>query len=167
MQMPNPLRTAMACLPVLLGTLACQPPEISVPMAPMPSPTQVKARSEAQSRVLPIPKTQVFPRVLEVLMEMGFQIRCVNEAQGQINIFQAWDDLRYASDPHFSMEATLLFLDAGSGSTRVRMTGIGYWNKWVYGNHLATTAQGTMPSFSSEDCREFLDRLQVQLCAKP
>jgi hypothetical protein len=151
----------------LLGTLACQLPNPTVPLAPLPSPAQVQAQTEAKTRTLPMAKAQVFPKVLEVLMDMGFHIRSANASLGQVNIFQAWEDPRYSADPHFSMEATLLFLDAGPGATRVRMAGTGNWSVWVSGGKLATTAQGTMPALSSDDCRVFLDRLQARLCPQP
>ncbi|MDR3684235.1 MAG: hypothetical protein P4L11_10960 [Geothrix sp.] len=160
-------RSVPVCLLALLGGLACQPPNLSVPLAPLPSPEQARIQAESQIRVLPLPKAQVFPKVLEVLMDMGFHIRCADEALGQVNIYQAWEDPRYSADPHFSMEATLLFLDAAPGTTRVRMAGTGHWNVWVSGKTLATTAQGTMPALSPEDCREFLDRLQARLCPRP
>jgi len=160
----NSTRSIFGCLLSLLGCLACQPPSPTVPLAPLPTPAQAKAQAESQVRVLPIAKAQVFPKVLEVLMDMGFHIRCADEALGQVNIYQAWEDQRYSGDPHFSMEATLLFLDAGPGTTRVRMAGTGHWNVWVSGSHLATTAEGTMPALSPEDSRAFLDRLQARLC---
>jgi hypothetical protein len=163
----NSARLISVCLLALLGSLACQRPNLTVPLAPLPSPDQAKSEAESQIRVLPIAKAQVFPKVLEVLMDMGFQIRCADGALGQVNIFQAWDDPRYAADPHFSMEATLLFLDSGSMATRVRMSGTGRWNVWVSGQNRATNVQGTRPTLSPEDCREFLDRLQAMLCPRP
>jgi hypothetical protein len=167
MPVPDFTRSTFVCLLVLLGDLACQRPDLTVHLAPLPPPDQVKALAEDQIRILPIPRPQVFPKVLEILMNMGFQIRCASESLGQVSIYQAWEDPRYSADPHFSMEATLLFQEAGSGTTRVRMIGTGQWNLLLAGQHLTTSAQNTQPALSPEDCREFLNRLQTQLCPRP
>lgn len=147
--------------------LGCTPPVVHFP-AP-PTETQVQARSSEQSRLLPLSREKLFPRVLEVLLDMGFQVRCASQELGQVNIQQTWKDASQAG-LDISVEATLLFLPEGTDATRVRMVASGNWSGISSGKHSSATITAAAPPLPSDEYQRFLDQLASRLCptaAKP
>ena len=100
---------------MLAGSLACMPPSH---LPPVPS----EASSQNLVRILPCPRGSVFPKVLDVLVDLGYQVRCVNKELGQVNIHRAWTEKNLMGNPFsYSIEATLLFGPEGPQATRVRI----------------------------------------------
>lgn len=147
-----------------LLTLGCMAPPV-VSMAPVPTAAQAEAASAARTRVLPLARGQVFPRVIQVLMDLGYQVRCVNADLGQVNLYQAWYDDRMATHPELSLEATLLFLEDGPGRTRVQIAATGRWNVVSHGKNVSAMLNGAQPALDSSECRQFLELLEARLCA--
>lgn len=153
---------------LLLGVMtgcSMAPPIVSV--APLPTQAQLDAMRTIQSRVLPLPRPSVFPKVLGVLMDMGYQVRCANQELGQVNIHQTWYDDTRAARPELTMEATLLFQSEDDHSTRVRVVATGRWNLISVGRSMDATVTGAQPALDSEECRRFLDQLEARLAAVP
>lgn len=150
---------------VALLSLGCSMRPPVVPMAPVPTAAQVEATSAARTRVLPMPRGQVFPKVIQVLMDLGYQVRCVNADLGQVNFYQAWYDDRMAAHPELSLEATLLFLEEGPGRTRVQIAATGRWNVVSHGKNASAMLNGVQPALDSSEYRQFLDLLEARLCA--
>lgn len=111
-----PRAAAFLCLPalaILSGSVGCLAPQLP----PVPS----EAASSSLVRVMPIARDQVFPKVVGVLMAMGYQVRCVNPDVGQVNIFRTWEVVHGLSTRvPLTMEGTLFFQPEGAGTTRVR-----------------------------------------------
>jgi hypothetical protein len=133
----------------------------------MPSQAQAEALQTIQSRVLPLPREQVFPRVLGVLMDLGYQVRCASQDLGQVNIYQTWYDDTRAARPELSLEATLLFQVEDSNSTRVRIVATGRWNLISSGHSVSASVTGAQPALDSAECRRFLEQLEARLCPAP
>jgi hypothetical protein len=71
---------------------------------------------------MPVARESVFPKVLDVLIDLGYQVRCVNLELGQVNIHRAWTERNALGNPFsYLIEATLLFRHEGPQSTRVRV----------------------------------------------
>ena len=99
---------------ILVCSLGCAPP------AHLP-PVPAEASSQNLVRVIPVPRELVFPKVLDVLVDLGYQIRCVNQDLGQVNIHRAWTESLMGNPFNYSIEATLLFRVEDPRSTRVRI----------------------------------------------
>jgi hypothetical protein len=84
----------------------------------------------------------VFPKVLDVLVDLGYQVRCANQELGQVNIHRAWTEMVMGNPFQYSIEATLLFRTETPGSTRVRII---------------------VESQSRADGRQILDPVQCQM----
>ena len=139
-----------------------EPPVAFVP--PTGNPASPGNPSSVQSRVLPIARDQVFPKVLSVLMDMGYQVRCVNPDLGQVNIYQTWYDTTLAARPELSLEATLLFLPENASQTRVRVVATGHWGYISVGRNNSATVTGAQPVLEAGDSLQFLEQLQARLC---
>lgn len=169
MAAPRPFFSA--CIPFggLLGSAllmqGCLPPP-AVALAPVPNQAQAEATAAGQSRVLPLPRREVFPRVLGVLMDLGYQVRSANADLGQVSIYQAWYDETQAARPELSLEATLLFQEEGAG-TRVRILATGRWNVVSQGKHQISLLAGAQPGQEAAASRRFLDLLEARLCPAP
>ena len=106
------LMVSVAILTVFTG---CVPP----PHLP-PAPSE--AISQNLVRVMPVPREAIFPKVLDVFVDLGYQVRCVNQDLGQVNIHRAWTEYNFQGNPfQYSFEATLLFKQETPQSTRVRI----------------------------------------------
>ena len=162
-----PVGGLVGCALSLGFSLGCSLAYPNLSVAPLPSQAQIDALNTVQSRSLPVPSTQVFPKVLGVLMDMGYQVRCANQELGQVNIYQTWYDETRAARPELSMEATLLFQTEGTGSTRVRIVATGRWNLISVGRHGDATVTGARPALDSGECKRFLEQLEARLCPPP
>jgi hypothetical protein len=168
MAAPRPFLSA--CIPFggLLGSAllmqGCLPPPTIISMAPVPNQAQAEAAAAGQNRVLPLSRREVFPRVLGVLMDLGYQVRSVNADLGQVNIYQAWYDETRAGLPELSLEATLLFQEEGGG-TRIRILAAGRVVK--QGKHPFAQITGSLPDQDAAVCRRFLELLEARLCPVP
>jgi hypothetical protein len=139
---------------------------ISAPLAFVPpGPAAAGDSNPVQSRTLLLPWNQVFPKVLDVLMDMGYQIRCADEGLGQVNIYQTWYDETRAARPELSLEATLLFRPQRPGETSVRIVATGRWNWISSGRSGSATVTEAQPALASTECRQFLDQLEARLRA--
>jgi hypothetical protein len=156
------MRTFYGLLALAL-CLGCQPPTVG--LAPVPAPAKVEALRQSQSRVLPIPMGKVFPKVLGILMDLGYQIRCVDQGAGQINIYQSWKDDTHMAQPDMSMEATLLFEPRDADSTSVRIVASGNWSFISSGKHSSGTVTSSQPTLDSSECGRLLEILEQRLCA--
>jgi len=145
-----------------LGT-ACVPPNTKVNLASVPTEAPSGDLTAAQTRTLPLPKDQAFTRAMEVLMDMGFQIRCANQESGQVNIAKSWRDPSLST---LSLEATLLFRPRDAGSTSLRMSAIGSWKFISPGGTKSASADvsGMVVTDDPEGYRQFLDRLVAGIC---
>lgn len=104
----------LPALAILAGSLGCVAPQLP----PVPS----EAASSNLVRMMPIGRDQVFPKVVGVLMGMGYQVRSVNQEVGQVNIFRTWDvSTGLGGRSSLTMEGTLFFQGEGSVSTRARI----------------------------------------------
>ena len=120
-------RSALPVSQSILGLIlavACVRPNTKVDLAQIPVEHFSPQLAQAQTRVVPLPYAKVFPRALDVLLDMGFQVRCASQDAGLANISRTWRD---TSGSTLSVEATLLFRAEGSGSTRIRMSATGNW----------------------------------------
>lgn len=157
-----PLGGLLASALLMQGCMA--PPAMS--LAPVPNQAQAEGAAASQSRVLPLPRRDVFPKVIGVIMDLGYQVRSANADLGQVSIHQAWYDETQAARPELSLEATLLFHEAGEG-TRVRILAAGRWNIVSQGKHQISLLTGTQPDQEAAACRRFLDLLEARLCPAP
>jgi hypothetical protein len=142
---------------LLLIDLGCAPPEVHLP--PPPSEPEARALASLQTQTIPLGRDAVFPKVVGVLLDLGFQVRCASQELGQVNIQKTWTDRSQLSTPDITVEATLLFLPDGPDRTKVRMLASGQWS--TIGKHANTV--GLAPSLASEDCKVFLDQLVERL----
>ena len=159
-----PMSLRIASLPLamvgLAGFLGCNPPEVHLASMPLAAPT--RAETEVQSRVLPLALDKAFPKALDVLMDMGCQVRCASQEAGQINIYKVWYDTSQHSKPQITLEATLLFRAETPTSTRIRMSAIGIWKVISTGGKNSADADisGAVPTQDASDYQFFLDRLE-------
>jgi len=106
----------LASLAILASFMGCVPPSSHLP--PIPS----EASSQNLVRVMAVPRESVFPKILDVLVDLGYQVRCVNPELGQLNIQRAWTESNGLGNRFsYSIEATLLFKHESPQSTRVRV----------------------------------------------
>jgi hypothetical protein len=159
MRCPLPLS-----LLLLAACVGCQGPVAVVGIAPVPPQAGQEAARTLQSRVLPIPVEKVFPQVLGVLMDLGYQVRSANRELGLINIYQSWREEAWSAQPTISLEASLLFQAEGPGATRVRMAATGGWNVLAVGRHAQGNVTGIQPALDPAECRRFLELLEQRLC---
>lgn len=146
----------------LFGT-GCVPPVTQVDLSAIPTAAPFKELASAQIRSIPIPKEKSFPRALDVLLDMGFQVRCASQETGQINAFKAWKD---PSGSTLSLEATFLLRAGDSGSTVLRMSAVGTWKFISSGGTKSADADvsGIVATEDPEGYRQFLDRLVAGIC---
>lgn len=159
------VRVLAGCTLFLAVEMGCAPlgtPTMTV--APSPSQAQVEALRTAQSRVLPLSREAVFPKVIGVLMDLGYQVRCANQELGQVNFCQTWYDNTRVDHPELTMEATLLFQAEDARSTRVRIVATGRWNVISIGRSVDATVTGSQPALDSQQCKRFLEQLEEKLC---
>ena len=145
--------------------IGCQPPALNVGLAPVPPPAQIEATREAQSRVLPIPIATVFPRVVGVLLDLGYQVRFANRDLGQVNIFKTWQDGTWSDTPRYSMEATLFFQPEGPGATRVRAAATGR-REQVLGESYSLSVSEPQ-ALAPDQCQRLLEILEQRLVPAP
>jgi len=164
MAMPRPFLSICMPLGCLLASVllmqGCVPPP-AVSLAPVRSQAQAEAAIASRSRVLPLPRREVFPKVLGVIMDLGYQVRSANADLGQVSIYQAWYDETQAARPELQLEATLLFQEEGGG-TRVRILPAG--RIVSQGKHQVSLMTGALPDQDAATCRRFLDLLEARLC---
>ena len=156
---------AGSALGLALGLGCAPPPPFTVP--PPAGQAGPGAMDVVQSRTLPIAPDQVFPRVLGVLLDMGYQIRSADRELMFVNIHRTWFDETLVARPELSMGATLLFEAAGPGTTRVRILPTGRWslvNSVEGGRATVTLAE---PSLDPRESQRFLDQLARRLCPDP
>lgn len=158
------IRTGSA-LGLALGLGCATPPPFTVP--PPAGQTGPGAREAVQSRTLPIASDQVFPRVLGVLLEMGYQIRGADRGLMFVNIHRTWFDETLAARPELSMGATLLFEPAGPGATRVRILPTGRWSRVSSVEGGSATVTQAEPSLDPKEGQRFLEQLAQRLCPDP
>jgi hypothetical protein len=147
---------------LVLGT-ACVPPVTRVDLASVPTEAPSENLTAAQTRTIPLPKEKAFTRAMDVLLDMGFQIRSADQASGQINIAKSWRD---PSRSTLSLEATLLFRPRDAGSTTLRMSAIGSWKFISQGGTKSASADvsGVVATDDPAGYRQFLDRLVAEIC---
>jgi|GEM_PF-5815665 len=152
---------AMLCISLCLCGTGCVRPVTQVDLASIPTGVPSKALASAQTRSIPLPMEQSFSRALDVLLDMGFQVRCANQGSGQVNVFKSWRDL---SNSTLSLEATFLFRPGDAGSTLLRMSAIGDWKFISVGKYAQADVSGMAPTDDPEGYRQFLDRLAARIC---
>lgn len=160
-----PIRWVAPTLAALSLALGCRPPEVHMSSMPLAEPS--RDETKVQSRTLPLALGKAFPRALDVLLDMGFQIRCANSEAGQVNIYKTWYDLTQAGNPQITLEATLLFRAETADSTRIRMSALGKWKLISIGGRNSADADvsGTAPDQDATDYTFFLDRLADRICS--
>ncbi len=158
------IRTGSA-LGLALGLGCAPPPPFTVP--PPAGQAGPGAPEVVQSRTLPIAPDQVFPRVLGVLLDMGYQIRSANRELMFVNIHRTWFDETLVGRPELSMGATLLFEAAGPGTTRVRILPTGRWSRVNSVEGGSATVTLAEPSLDPKESQRFLDQLARRLCPDP
>ncbi len=162
--MLRPSRLALGVLGLAL-VLGCTPPSFSLPTTPG-SGGDLSA-GPPLTRTLAIPRVQVFPKVVEVLMNMGYQVRSASADLGLVNLSRTWYDETLAARPALSMEATLLFQADGQGGTRLFMLPTGHWSVVSVGGKDSASATVTtaQPALDVRDVQPFLDELAKRLAA--
>jgi hypothetical protein len=148
----------------LLGlATACRPPVITVNLGTVPTEAPAKDVASAQTRILPLSKANAFHRALDVLLDMGFQVRSASPEAGQMSVYKGWRD---PSGSTLSIEATLLFRPETVSSTRLRMSAVGNWKYISPGGTKGASADvsGLSSTDDPEGYRQFLDRLVAELC---
>lgn len=145
----------------LVALLGCVPmPRIET--APVTEAAGIARTSEAHSRVLPVPRSAVFPQVLDLLLDQGFQVRSANEILGIVAFHQQWVDGRQASKPILSLEGTLLFREEGGGRTRVRLEMTGRWEAMAFGKTPSMVSE-VVQQVDPKEYRKVLDLLEQGL----
>lgn len=117
----------LTCILFLLFLAACRVPSLKVRPAPLPTQAEVDALRVSQSRILEAPLESVFPKVLEVLLDAGYQIRCSDRTLGLVSVSQVWLDTSQMLDINQVQEGTILFQAEGVQRTRVRVVLSGKW----------------------------------------
>lgn len=151
-------------VPAVFGLIGCAPPRPEFKATPTPAPEAVAGLRAVQSRVLPLGLKAVFPKVLEVLLDHGYQIRSANEQLGLVSFFQQWTDSDRLGAPAYSQEGTLVFQPVGAGSTRLRVLITGRSEENVGKN--AAFMAGPQRGASPEQYRQLLDFLEQALQAQ-
>lgn len=143
--------------------LGCTPPDFSLP-ATSGSVGQPSAGSPL-ARTLALPRGQVFPKVVEALLDMGYQVRSANADLGLVNLSRTWYDETLSARPALSMEATLLFQADGQESTRLLVLPTGHWSVVSLGGKDAASATVTraQPVLDARAVQPFLDELARRL----
>lgn len=149
-------------LSVLVG---CIPP-IRVESAPAPSPERLEADRAMQTRLIQAPLDSVFPRVLDLLLDHGYQVRSVNRELGQVSFFQQWEDTSQFVRPSLMQEGTLLFRTDGS-ATRVRAMLSSRWESVMASRGSVSTVSGVQQQSEPEQYRRLLDLLENGLKTRP
>ena len=162
--MLRPSRLALGVLGLAL-VLGCTPPNFSLPTTPG-SGGGLSADSPL-TRTMALPRGQVFPKVVEVLMDMGYQVRSASADLGLVNLSRTWYDETLAARPELSMEATLLFQADGQGGTRLLMLPTGHWSVVSVGgkDSASATVRRAQPALDARDVQPFLDELARRLAA--
>lgn len=158
----RPSRLALGALGLALA-LGCTPPDFSLPTnpgsggGPSVGPPLVRA--------LDLPRRQVFPKVVEVLLDMGYQVRSANADLGLVNLSRTWYDETLVAHPAMSMEATLLFQPDGHGGTRLLMLPTGHWSviSWGGKDSASATVTRAQPALEARAVQPFLDELARRL----
>lgn len=149
-----------AAAPLLF--LGCVPINTRIDLAQVPAPAPSEELAKARSRVLPMPPAAAWPRLLETLLDMGFQIRSANRDSGVVNVSRTWKD---PSSSTLSLEATFLLTPEGTGSTLVRMSATGNWKAISLGGAKSANADisGLSPVEDPQGYSAFLERLAAAL----
>lgn len=145
-------------LPALLVLSACvPPPRIET------APPSVAIREDAtHGRVLAVPRSAVFPKVLDLLLDLGFQVRSANESLGLVAFHQQWVDASQVTRPILSLEGTLLFREEGAGQTRVRLELTGRWEVLGPGKSPGMVSN-VLQQADAKEYEKLLDRLEAGL----
>lgn len=99
---------------LLLG-LACAPPQ-ALPTAPE------AVQSEEFLRDMALPKEKLFPKIVPVLMDLGYQVRVANAELGHVSFSRTWiQKWGLGNLAPLSMEATLYFQPMGPSMTKARV----------------------------------------------
>lgn len=141
---------------VLAGCL--QPPRIET--APMADPVDTARIGESHSRVLPISRSAVFPKVLDLLLDQGFQVLSVDEPLGLVSFHQQWVDRTQDTKPILILEGTLVFREAAPGATKVRVEMSGRSETLVAGKGGAVLIPSVMQKVDGAEYRKLLDLLE-------
>lgn len=155
------MKTLCAIL-ALAGTLACTP--IQIKSAPAPSPQDIVQSRQAQSRVLPVAASSVFPKVITVLLDNGYIVRSANEKVGLVYFYQQWVDSSQANAT-LAMEGTLLFEPEGADATRARLLVTGNWQAMGGGPKTSAEITGAQQNASPGEYKKLLDLLEKGLAA--
>ena len=145
--------------------LGCTPPDFSLPTT-SGSVGQPSAGS-AMTRTLALPRGQVFPKVVEVLLDMGYQVRSASADLGLVNLSRTWYDETLSARPALTMEATLLFQADGQESTRLLVLPTGHWSVVSIGGKDSASATVTraQPALDARAVQPFMDELARRLVA--
>lgn len=133
--MLNGAEAKKLCMTALLFlSLACVPPQ-ALPTAPE------SAQNEDFFRDMPIPNEKIFPKVISVLMDLGYQVRVVNRELGHVSFSRAWNQSWGVGQvtPQ-SLEATLYFQAVGPAVTKARV--LIQFQSPVLGRQIMDPAQG-------------------------
>ncbi len=157
-------RPGLGALGLILA-LGCTPPDFSLPTTPGSG--GERSIGSPLVRNLALPRSQVFPKVVEVLLDMGYQVRSANADLGLVNLSRTWYDETLAAHPAMSMEATLLFQLDGRGGTRLLMLPTGHWSVVSIGGKESASATVTraQPALEDRAVQPFLDELARRLVA--
>ncbi|MFN8012341.1 MAG: hypothetical protein U0P81_13310 [Holophagaceae bacterium] len=146
---------------LLLFLLGCVPmPRIE--SAPRGAVMDAGHMRETHSRVLAVPRSAVFPRVLDLLLDQGYQVRSANEPLGFVAFHQQWVDRRQATKPILSLEGTLLFREEGTSRTRVRVEMTGRWEVMSIGETPSMVSE-VVQTVDPQEYRKVLDFLEQGL----
>ena len=163
--MLHPFRSSLVACAALAWALGCVRPDYSLPTTPLPG-----GEGTAGSpviRTLPLPRPQVFPKVVAVLLDMGYQVRSANAELGLVSLSRTWFDDTLLARPEMSVDATLLFQADGPDRTRVLMLPTGRWSLVsARGKDSGSaTVMGAQPALAEKDVSPFLDELARRLAA--
>jgi hypothetical protein len=118
------MKWSITALALLLLT-NCQNP-VQIQAAPNPTHEEVALRRDSQSRVLPIARTSVFPKVVDLLLDNGYLVRSVNYDLGVLSFYHQWPNPERGGYI-LQQEGTMVIAAEGPGSTRVRLAMSGRW----------------------------------------
>ncbi len=96
--------------------------------ATLPSPTEPAPK--LLERVMDLPLANVFPKVLEILLEQGYHLEAADRSLGLVRFSRVWTNTHNLAQPQSHLQCTLLFSPAGAEKTRVRLLATGHLSWW-------------------------------------
>lgn len=124
------IKTSIGALVITILS-GCTVPVVRI--APPPTTQQLALDRQVQLRVIAIPVENVFPKVLDVLMDNGFIVRSANERIGFVSFYQQWKDTSQ-HNANITLEGSIIFNPVGPNSTQARLLLTGSWQLNLYGS---------------------------------